>query len=402
MVIGSPFVYREAVNATESPAGSSRLPDFIENNREIILQGWDEFARSLFPDRPLSEATVRDHAAEILAAIVKDMRTPETSFAQEEKGNGLCPNNSPALRDAGEEHAIARLSEQFNLADLVGEFRALRASVLRLWRTQHPGPSDSLDDIVRLNEAIDEALAASAQRYSLRLDEARTVIIGILAHDLRNPIHSAALSTRYILQSKLVDANCIKAAARIERAVTRMSALVGSLLDYARASLGDSIPVAPEATNMAVICAGAIEEVESAYPGKNIILTCPRDANGSWDAPRITQLLINVLTNAVQHGDSDAPIRVDVSVTVGSVLVQIHNEGVPIDPTALGTLFEPLYRRASDRSQTPKSGSSGLGLGLFISRQIALSHGGDIKVRSTHEEGTVFSIELPKSFTTAS
>jgi len=380
-------------------AAVGTLPEFIDKNREAILQEWDSFARSLDTERTMSPATQRDHAAQMLDAIANDMRTPESLVSKEQKGKGLSPDNSPELKTAGREHAMARLAEQFSLSELVSEFRAIRASVLRLWARQHPNADDHhLNDIVRFNESIDEILAASSQSYATRINEARNVIIAILAHDLRNPIHSITLGSRYLLQSNSTDANAIKAVARMQRAASRMSELVNNLLDYARTSLGDSIPVSPEATTMNAVCSRAIEEVESAYPGRNITLVSADDAEGMWDPARMIQLLTNLLTNALQHGDAAGVVSVTVSTRVKSVLVEIYNEGEPINPDTLGTLFDPLYRRASTSSQTRTPESSGLGLGLFIASQIARAHGGDIKVVSTREGGTIFSIELPKSY----
>src|SRR5579864_217467 len=346
----------------------------------------------------MSPETQRDHAAQMLDAIANDMRAPESLVSKEQKGKGLSPDNSPELKTAGREHAIARLAEQFSLSELVSEFRAIRASVLRLWARQHPNADDHLNDIVRFNESIDEILAASSQSYATRINEARNVIIGILAHDLRNPIHSITLGSRYLLQSNSTDANAIKAVARMQRAASRMSELVNNLLDYARTSLGDSIPVSPEATTMNAVCSRAIEEVESAYPGRNITLVSADEVEGMWDPARMLQLLTNLLTNALQHGDAAGAVSVTVSTKVKSVLIEIYNEGEPINPDTLGTLFDPLYRRASTSSQTRTPESSGLGLGLFIASQIARSHGGDIKVVSTREGGTVFSVELPKTY----
>ncbi len=385
------------ITASLAFAAADNLPDFIEKNREAILQEWDSFARSLDFARTMSPTAQRDHAAQMLDAIANDMRTPESLVAKEQKGKGLSPDNSPALKSVGHSHAIARLAEQFSLSELVSEFRAMRASVLRLWAREHPNPDGHLDDIVRFNESIDEVLAASSQSYATRINDARNVIIGILAHDLRNPIHSVTLGARYLLQSKSTDSNGIKAVARMQRAASRMSELVDNLLDYARTSLGDSIPVSPEATTMRAICRRAIEEVESAHPGRDISLVCARDVEGTWDSSRVVQLLTNLLVNALQHGDAAGVVRVTVSTMVDSVLIEVYNEGEPINPSALCTLFDPLYRRASIGAHTHNPESSGLGLGLFIASQIARSHGGDIKVVSTREGGTIFSTELPKS-----
>jgi signal transduction histidine kinase len=383
--------------ASRATAIADNLPDFIEKNRAEILEEWDSFARSLDCEGTMSPETLRDHAAQMLDAIAKDMRTPESLASKERKGKGLSPENSPALITAGHEHAMARLAEQFSLSELVSEFRAIRASVLRLWARQHPNAAERLADVVRFNESIDELLAASSQSYSTRINEARNTIIGILAHDLRNPIHSIMLGARYLLQSKSVDSNGIKAVARMQHALSRMSELVDNLLDYARISLGDSIPVSPAATTMIAICSRAIEEIESAHPGRDITLVCARDVEGTWDSARIIQMLTNLLANALQHGDVDAVVAVTVSARDTSVLIEVSNQGEPIDPGRVATLFDPLYRRASTGGHFYAPDSSGLGLGLFIASQIVRSHSGKISVVSTRETGTIFSVELPMS-----
>jgi signal transduction histidine kinase len=385
------------MNTDSARAAAQKLPDFIEKNREAILQEWDSFAQSLDFERTMSPETQRDHAEQMLDAIAEDMRTTESLVEKELKGKGLSPDNSPALKTAGHEHAIARLAEQFSLSELVSEFRAIRASVLRLWARQNPNAAEHLNDIVRFNESLDEILAASSQSYSTKINEARNVIIGILAHDLRNPINSVMLGARHLLQSKSTESNDIKSVARIQRAASRMSELVSNLLDYARTSLGDSIPVFPAPVTMSPICSRAVEEVEAAYPGRHISLVCPQDVEGSWDSSRLIQLLTNLLVNAIQHGAASGVVSVTVSPRVDSVVLEVHNEGEPISAGSLGALFHPLYRRASVDDGTHKAESSGLGLGLFIASEIARSHGGDIKVVSTREGGTLFSVELPKS-----
>jgi hypothetical protein len=154
------FVQLEGMNTSSAGAAVDKLPDFIEKNREAILQEWDSFAQSLDFERTMSPETQRDHAEQMLDAIANDMRTTESLVEKELKGKGLSPDNSPALKTAGHEHAIARLAEQFSLSELVSEFRAIRASVLRLWARQHPNAAEHLNDIVRFNESLDEILVS--------------------------------------------------------------------------------------------------------------------------------------------------------------------------------------------------------------------------------------------------
>jgi diguanylate cyclase (GGDEF)-like protein/PAS domain S-box-containing protein len=147
-------------------AAPRSLGFFILNNLEAILQDWEGYARSLAPTAASSQQTLGDHAKQLLQAIAADMSRPQSLQTQEDKSKGLAPDNSAALRSAGERHAIARFAEQFGLEQLIGEFRAVRGSVLRRWAAQKPRGVGRPEEMTRFNESIDEALAASARYYA--------------------------------------------------------------------------------------------------------------------------------------------------------------------------------------------------------------------------------------------
>jgi signal transduction histidine kinase len=383
---------------TSLRTAQSSLADFILGNMETILQDWEDFARSLFPAAALSKTALRDHAREILLAIASDISRPQSAQVQEDKSKGLTPNNSPALRVAGERHALARVMEQFDLEQLFAEFRAVRGSVLRRWAAQTPGGIGRPDEITRFNESIDEALASSVCLYSQKHDEARTVILGVLAHDLRNPLHAALMATSSIIQDANASAKCIQSAARIKVSIGRCDQLVSDLLDYARSMLGHGLPMSPHDANMRELCSATVDEVESAHPGRFITQSYSGELNGTWDSARIVQVLGNLLTNALKHGHSDTPVLLTVTGGKDTVSVEIHNDGPPIPAAALGSLFEPLYLKGVSPGHLPE-GSSGLGLGLYICREIALAHGGDINVTSSSQSGTSFKLTLPSHTT---
>ncbi len=372
------------------------LADFILRNLEPILRDWELFARSLFPQDDPSKTTLRDHAKDMLLAVVADMREPQTPTEQEDKSKGLTPNNSPSLKSAGEKHAIQRAKEQFDWEPLIGEFRAIRASVLRRWSKACPTGGGRIEEITRFNEAIDEALASSVRCYAGQLEEARNVIIGVLAHDLRSPLHAAKLSASYILQNSSADAKCTTAAVRVLRSITNMGVLIADLLDYARVRLSHGIPITVEACNLKALCADTVDEVESAHPGRTIKKTFSGDLNGKWDPARIGQLLTNLLNNALIHGNPHSAVSLETMGATEAVSIEVHNEGPPIPPASRAALFEPLYQIPSELSEQTRAGSSGLRLGLYITRQIAIAHGGDISVTSSPESGTRFKVDLPR------
>ncbi len=123
---------------------SPSLADFILANMDLILRDWEEFAQSLFPTAALSKSTLQDHAEEILQAVAADIARPQSAQVEEDKSKELTPQNSSALNAAAEKHAQARATEQFDWAQLIAEFRAVRASVLRRWVRENPGRAGSL------------------------------------------------------------------------------------------------------------------------------------------------------------------------------------------------------------------------------------------------------------------
>jgi diguanylate cyclase (GGDEF)-like protein/PAS domain S-box-containing protein len=154
-------------SATSLGAAPRSLGFFIISNLEAILQDWEDYARSLAPAAAFSQKALRDHAKQLLQAVAADMSRPQSLQIQEDKSKGLAPDNSPALKNAGEQHALARIAEQFDLELLIGEFRAVRGSVLRRWAAQKMRGADRPEEMTRFNESIDEALAASARHYAL-------------------------------------------------------------------------------------------------------------------------------------------------------------------------------------------------------------------------------------------
>jgi len=153
-------------SAASLGAAPRSLGFFIVNNLEAILQDWEEYARSVTPAAASNQETLRDHAKRLLRAIAADISRPQSLQTQEDKSKGLAPGNSPGLQSAGEQHALARIAEQFDLEQLIGEFRAVRGSVLRRWATQKMRGAGGPEEMTRFNESIDEALAASARHYA--------------------------------------------------------------------------------------------------------------------------------------------------------------------------------------------------------------------------------------------
>lgn len=168
-----------------------KLSQFIEANITQILHEWDQFALTLFPDGVrVSARELRDHAREILMELTKDMETAQSAQQQSDKSKGEEPRTS-GVESAAAAHGTDRHYSGFTLTELAAEFRALRATVLRLWLPQVPALTAQISrDMVRFNEAIDQALAESVATYSQQNTRARDTFLAILGHDLRDGLNN--------------------------------------------------------------------------------------------------------------------------------------------------------------------------------------------------------------------
>jgi signal transduction histidine kinase len=366
----------------------SSLADFLETHHAEVLSEWEAFARTLFPPgEERTATTVRDHGEEILDAIVADMRSQQTSGEQAEKSMGR--GGHGRLGAAGKAHAVLRLEGGFGLGQVVAEYRALRASVLRNW-TASSGARD-LEGLIRFNEAIDEALTEATDRFLEMLERHRDEFLGILGHDLRNPLNAIVMSASTLHDLGAAAGAPARVAERILRSATRMGRLIADLLDLTRTRLGLGIPIVPALTDLGAVCHQVVAELEAGHPGHPVRFQAEGDLDGEWDSARLAQVVSNLVGNALEHGAKESPVDLVARQDDGGVELEIHNEGPPIPEEELHTIFEPM--RSHGRDETA---SSHLGLGLYIAEQVVAAHGGTIAVTSTPVSGTTFTIHLPR------
>jgi len=370
-----------------------RLPEFILRDMEAILLQWEEFAATQLPAAAhMTPLALRDHAKQILEAVAKDLTTAQTREAQAEKSMGRAPKLMDAPETAAQTHAVLRARSGFNVIQLAAEYRALRASVLRLWMDAcQPEPPD-MGDVIRFNEAIDQALAESIGFFSAQIDQARDLLLGMLGHDMRSPLQTIQMTAAY-LAALNVGEKVSGAASRLIHSGARMKALLDDLVDFNRTRLGLGINVTPAPVDVAVLFADELEQLRAAHPGHRLDLEVVGDAQGLWDGLRLQQLLGNLVTNAIKYGAPEAPVRVVISGVEAELRFEVKNAGSAIERSTLDRIFDPLQRGPGNENRYSTDGS--LGLGLYIAREIARAHGGEIEVRSDMTE-TVFAVRLPR------
>jgi signal transduction histidine kinase len=376
-----------------------RLAEFILANVEPICAEWEAFARGTAPGAKMGGLALRNGVSHILLATARDMARAQTQAQRSAKsrGRGDAPADADGLDGASEEHAVGRLGSGFDLMELMSEYRALRASVLRLWGESGPAHDDhDVDDLTRFNESIDQSQAKAVASYTRRVDQSRDLFLAILSHDLRNPLNSIAMSAAMIPHLDRPDPEAIGCAEQIATNAQVMARMISDLLDYTRTRLGAGMPVVPVPADAAVLCRALHDEYRTANPAREFRLTSAGDTRGAWDVDRLRQAVSNLMGNAVQHGAADAPVVLSVDGTAAdAVAIDVHNGGPPIPPGELSKIFDPLVRGSS--AEHPKQNRPGsIGLGLYIAREIARSHGGEVGVTSTAEAGTSFTIRLPR------
>jgi signal transduction histidine kinase len=252
----------------------------------------------------------------------------------------------------------------------------------------------------RTAEARRQALAAAAARLrtendalALRQLNARfqEQFMAILSHDLRGPLSSVTMGVAVLRRSP--PSNQPAVLDRMASSAARMGRMIEQLLDLTRTRLGGGIPLAHVPVNMGKLVTDVVDEARTAYPGREVNVETSGPLDGEWDPDRLAQVLSNLVCNALSHGGSEAPVEVRVEGAGAVVGFSVHNTGPAIPEALAGSLFDPFRRGERDNG---RSGTAGLGLGLYIAREIVRAHHGTIDFLSNEREGTTFRVELPR------
>jgi hypothetical protein len=175
-----------------------------------------------------------------------------------------------------------------------------------------------------------------------------------------------------------------------------MQALLDDLVDFNRSNLGMGLKVVPSVVDLAGPAADEVEQLRGAHPKRVIELVMRGDLRGRWDARRMQQALRNLVVNALRYGAADGPVGVSLRGEEAQVTIAVTNRGPRIVAATVSEMFQPLKRGREDEREGP----DGLGLGLYIVREIARAHGGEVEVRSS-DEATVFTVRLPRKMSEA-
>jgi signal transduction histidine kinase/ActR/RegA family two-component response regulator len=402
-----------------------RLGDFIEANLEAILVEFEAFARSIWPDGAsveLSEA--RNDAQHILHATVADMRTVQTMAQQADKskGAGRVRERRGVLGQPSISHGTARAVSGFDLWALIAEYRALRASVLRLWRASEPLPDvRDLDELTRFNESIDQSLTVAVHAYGVQVERdrqellareqvartaaehanrAKDLFLATLSHEMRTPLN-AIVGWLSILQQEGVDAARVREGLKvIDRNTHAQVQLINDLLDVSRI-LSGKLGIDMRPCELSDVVAAGVEAVRPAADARGVTLSTSLPAGGaaaSCDGPRIQQVVWNLAWNAVKFTPKGGRVDVSLRQEGSRMRIDVRDTGRGISADLLPHVFE----RFTQADSSTRRAVGGLGLGLSIVKYIVDAHGGMVHVHSDGDGmGATFIVWLPIQAVTA-
>jgi signal transduction histidine kinase len=341
---------------------------------DAITQQWEATVTEQLPLlRQLDRGALVDHVPEFMYGLA--------SWLEGDEATGRL-----GFEALAEGHAIQRLGLGVDLETLSTEYQLLRNVILEHLLLVE-SPQDVLGALVRLNDGIDYAVNAAVRRYTLRRDLIRERFIGVLGHDLRNPLNAVSLAAAQIAAHPCNDPKHDRMAATIGRSADRMSRMIADVIDFAHAHLGEGIPAVPTLTDLGEICEEAASELRLNHPERELRVERTGDLQCHVDRDRAVQALSNLIGNAIQHGKGPITISAVEAEGGAAVITRIKNAGPAIPPETLKRIFDP-FRAGQDPANRPRTN---LGLGLYIVQQIALAHGATCTVTSNERE-TVFEI----------
>jgi phosphoserine phosphatase RsbU/P len=222
------------------------------------------------------------------------------------------------------------------------------------------------------------------------------MFIGILGHDLRTPLSAIITSAAFMLDLDELAEPHLTLTSRIASSSRRMQGMVADLLDLTRSRLGGGIPVSRKWMDLKDPLSEVVDEHLAMHPGGSIEVNTAGDLRGQWDRERLSQVLSNLIHNALEHRAHESPVAVNVHGAIDTVTIAIHNHGTPIPASLLPRIFDPMKRRDTSEARA-RPVSSNLGLGLYIAERIVTAHGGRIEVSSSASAGTTFTVSLPRA-----
>jgi sigma-B regulation protein RsbU (phosphoserine phosphatase) len=372
---------------------------FREPDRLLQIRKLTAVSRALTYAASLDEVfqLAVDHAADLFAADKSLLLVSnDDGLLALRASHGVDASLAERFHEPLNETLVARLAALLGaqLDTFLGVPLVIAGAIKGILVVIRPQPGTDAEYDEWLLSAIADQAAVALEKTNLdEIGEFREQLIGIVGHDLRNPLTTIQMAAQLLLQCEGLGAKETELTRKITRGALLATRLIDQLLDLTRSRLGGGIPIDPRRSDLNEVCRQVIGETELMHPDRPLRVQVQGDVIGMWDRDRLYQLLANLVGNAVHHGEprSSIDLRIDGGET--EVVIEVANRGEPIPAAMLPSIFD-AFRKG--RKAHPSRGHGGLGLGLFIARQIVRSHGGSIAVTSSESDGTAFRVRLPR------
>lgn len=351
----------------------SKLGTVLRDERDAIIAEWMRRVGELPDAEGLPSPALEDNVPQIVDEIAECLDRL-----------GDCRPGLDALPSL---HALERYRLGFDIRGVLAEYRILRQVILE----RVGGAHDDRENEVFLHDLLDRAVADAVDHFAFERDRAREIFVGMLGHDLRNPLGAISMAAQALLaQADRLEPTHRRLAKRILGSATRIERMADDLLDLTRGRIGGGVPIVVAPTDLGALVRDVVEEFNEAFPDRTIAAALDGlDLRGEWDGDRLSQVVSNLIANALEHGGD--PIEVAARLDGGDerVVIEVRNQG-ELSAEAISRVFDPFVSMASTRA-----GRRGLGLGLYIVREIARAHGGAVEA-SSDDGTTAFRVVLPR------
>lgn len=347
-------------------------------------------------DRQLA-AVLRARAEDIARRWHRDVESPSSSLVTRMPElveaiaawvEGERETSLEQLRAVAQAHALEHHRAGHLLTRAIAEYDAVRGTLLEI--ALEGERSELATAVLAVATALDRVISEAVARYEAEHDHVRERFIGMLVHDLRDPLTAVTMSANLLSDMTLGDRQA-QLVGRITRGARRIERMVDEVVDFARGMDGAQLTLTPATFDMAEVCSEAILEARGLPAPREIQLDVVGNVQGTWDRERARQALANLLANATQSSQGVIRVKISEAPDRRFVVVAVTNRGPAIAPEMLARFFEPFARAVSDQSRV-----RGLGLGLYLVEQIARAHGGGVRAESTAADGTTIFVDWPR------
>lgn len=361
------------INCVELSPTSLRMLEL----RDAVLNEWQARMRATISKAAVLAQPILVNTMPVVYANLAEAVTPD--YAR----NGAGVLETTVASEHGNERA--RLTN-YDLSTVISEYQVLRLTIFEVLAEN--GLHLTETDMRIINMTLDATIKESATAFSLVQSAFRERFVATLAHDLRSPLNAVQMFAERI--GRTSDPKVIgELSDKIKQNVGRMDRMIRELLDIVVFEQGERLKL--HLTNFSImqVVRQVCDESFDIYGSRFEVVG--EDVTGWWGRDALQRSLENLIGNALKYGSNDTPITIKIDHYHGRVLISVHNEGNPIPPDQLESVFQVFERAkiANDENE------QGWGLGLPFVRSVAESHGGSIVTDSSPDAGTTFVIDIP-------